>query len=1461
MSEEHGDDLNFNELVGNLLSSHNADENLSSDVDKVDLKQDSHGTANGGGGNTGEVELPDFGAEEEDLAAVVASAIQNMNEQPSQEKESQLVLPEQHPQQKQEQEQEEDGEANTDAIPIEVQVGDEEAEDNEQNQEWAHLLQQGLIQGHESSQAQPEEQLDQDDETLRRAILESLQELNVRDKGESDNTQEPLPKEKDKKSKPKKSPKKPSSTSSSKKRKDTKKRKSQKEDDDLLNFEDVIRGFMHPEDTSNQDNDLSAVTNVGDAETQALVEATLKAFERELLGPAANAPKPTKKKSSSSSSKKKSSNKKSDQRPKARTYRPLDLDRSADDSKSKKDKQHEGLAFKHHGDDFSKQLAEMVNQVVNTTAPEELTTTAQRPEEPAKSPAKDVSPSVSVDEDFGTHGLQSTPAGLEDGASEAFDLNQIMQRAMNMAFQEQEQGKEQQEKDQEDNQRQQDHDGFDDSIMEEFNRGLADLSVGDLDTGTITDLKEDSLKDGDLRSTDELSEYKKPSKPSKEVFKKRYSQVALAAAHVAKKRLSEKNKFSKLREKEERQKVREDKKFKKKEVQEKLEEERRELEEIVARGPPYPPDLRLTKSGKPKKPYRRWTPEELAKRAAFLSEQANSTSKEQKVMKRKSKKLKRVPLYNLKNIPIFNFIKSNVANKGRNKQGLNGIEETLNKIPLANNNLDLNRLAPPDSMSTEQASKDEDGSDLERSPVPFVLQRKTVVHREKIPFHPPWAIPAHPPLALPVARRRRKEKINEWVNHGDNRGSLTQGRPSGNLNVRNKIVPAVLLPIINTLKSAARAKAASGASSEDSNRHLMNIIKHTKNTIAQTLESTRRNSLRNYSTIKTEKDIEDEGRNVRRMPIFSLANIKKIDTSDDEPKDVNLDHDQNTYGRDPPLIKLENPEASRLSESQENIKINPKSSLNIDELASSEHRLGDEKVEKQQHSCVETSRIDEQVKEQHSESQSHVPDTNEPAQGNTKELPVVIADDEGAEENSSKEKADRLYQQKFQEKFQDQSQTQNQSEDGPATKTNAKSEEGFDDKGKFQNHFQVHDSNNNTMKPRENTLEGPLQPEKEVLSVPIKQEERNDLGDTQTQSRTQDDSPHNAFEDLVKQQLIRSYGSNVDLPNNLGDIISATLANVFPDINDNKKPEIKGSSFRPERKRYKKGPPPVLNLDGSIPPSGVQVVPKAEPKLPLENADAIQAPKPKKPKKKSEQPIPLHTFNVPNFKDIQGRRTMLLKRAKYHLNDEEMSVLKKEINKERKRKWREVNVEKNWEHDMRARLKKRANIKFGELNSAEKNQWFENEVSKSLAERGIKQEDNASNGNGNANSRKNTGSTNLSDNEVLNMIATALGKLDVARILERELNELAKTNETKPSSTTVSKQLNTPSPIERIPDGGRDEISSGATEFKTVQRVRREEEMDEEDEEGPIKRPYPDDIPVMVPILKRPKFLNTEGNP
>ncbi|AQZ12566.1 SPP41 (YDR464W) [Zygosaccharomyces parabailii] len=1393
MSEDHGDDLNFNELVGNLLSSHNATEGLNQSMEGVPETQE-------GSLHTEEVEehpevdLPVFGAEEEDLAAVVASAIQNMNDGNPREDEEPVHFQEENNEQQQEEPQQEQLQADGN-LP-------ENDEEHQQNQEWAHMLQQGLMQGNEETPLNPEDQLDQDDENLRRAILESLQELNVKDNKEPPRD---LPKEKKVKSK------KQSKKSSSKKKKSedkgsSKKKKHQKKDDDenLLNFEDVIRGFMHPETVSNQA-DLPAVPDVGDKETQALVEATLKAFERELLGPAAINPKGTTSSSAarkkSSSSKKKSSSKKSGEKSKSKTYKPSEFTSNqqrdlsvTSPARNKKKKKNHSEVIEPDEDDFSKQLAEMVNQVVNTTVPPDGEVENQGTFRPStESPSEDVAGDLTHLE------LRTAPTGLEENADETFDLNQIMQRAMNMAFQEQ------------------NGENFDTSIMEEFNRGLADLAVADLETSsTAKSKKSSSAKHSHARSVSE-SEASKQAKDisSLEKFmKKKYSQVALAAASAAKKRISEKNKYNRQKLKEERQKMRESKKSKKREERERLERERKELEDIVAKGPPYPPDLRLTKSGKPKKPYRRWTPEEMAKRASMPREDLHKSDKIKKVKKKKSRKLKRVPLYNLKNIPLFNFIKGNISNELRAKQKLNGIEDTLNKIHLQPRRLDINKLAPPDFMTPEQMEKEKNANDADTDYVLNMLQRKTVVHREKILFHPPWALPAHPPMALPVARRRRKEKSKGSKDPTRSRRYSGARRVSESMNVRNKIIPAVLLPIINTLKAAARAKAASGATSEESNKHLMSIIKHTKHTIAQTLEGSKRATNKDYYGSNIHGVFEHGDKKVRRIPIFSLANIKKIDTSD-KPKSGDVNLKQATAV--PPLIKIEEGEnSSSIPHSNESAKT--PSSTNENEEISGVDRSGGQL--RKDTSVIDNVNTKDPFKHGVPLGKAE-PEKEEPAQTETnvleKEAEVVqIKPTSGTDLDEGNNRTEQQ---------------------GSVSATTLSRTSQSDPKEPEK----VKANSEKTALPA--VIKG------EPKEIPI-------VGLSHLTNGSENKSSEGALEDMIKQQLTQSHNESVDLPENLSGVLYATLANIIPGFNEHTKGQADIAPPRPERKPYKKRPPPVLNLDGLVPPSGSPIIPKTEPKESLQRSASPSVPSiTRKSRQKTDPPTLLYTFNVPNFKEMQGRRTMLLKRAKEHLNAEEMAILKKEINKERKRKWREANVEKNWEHDLRARVKRRASSKFGEADSAEKTQWFENEVSKGLAERGIKQDETSKAGNGgNGSGRKNTGSSNLSDNEVLNMIATALGKLDVARTLERELNEIH-----RPGGTAGNKlkKIETSPPADT--HTGLMEHSVLEEAQSTVEQEKRESDNDEIDEDGHIKRPYPDDVPVMVPILKRPKYLNAEG--
>lgn len=1438
MSDDRGDDLNFNELVGSLLSSHNADENreeLGIDTKKPIASNDHE---------NGEVELPEFGGGEEDdaLAAVVANAIQNMDDEP--------------------------GEVDEVNVPreenFEVGHGGEEQED----QQWAQILQQGILQGAagRNDGSQQEEQLDPDDENLRRAILESLGELNVVDREVTEKDSATDTKSKSKKSTKKK--KKKDKDHNKDKSTSTKKKKPQKKDkagkDDLLDFDDVIKGFMRqgaevPEAEESEE--------IGDAETQALVEATLKAFERELLS-SQTAPFAAKSKTSSKkkpAAKAISTTEKDDDKDAAKAIATSAAGSSnmvseAPKKKKKKKKQPKGAEKSkdvYEEDEFSRALAEIVNEVVKTSLTDKTTEASEIPEASIPSIPEPIatSPESQIEQ----------PVDADQGAQgeETFDLNQIMQKAMSMAFQEQTQ------------------ENLDNVAMEEFNRGLRDLNVSEiLTTGkqkkkSKSSRRKSSTEKSRLAGTTDSSKKKttpKPAIPAEEALRKKYSQAATAAAAVARKRIAAKNKVSRLQMKSERKKAREERKLQKKLAKEQLELERKELELIVAKGPPYPSDLRLTKSGKPKKPYRRWTLEEMEKRASMPPEELQNAGKVKKPRKKKSKKLKKMPLSTLKKIPIFNFIRGNAPTNVKNNP--NDGEDSVRELPLQTYHLDINKLAPPDTVSPEQWEKERKIKE-EQVIIPksngspqfaFDAARKTVVRREKIPLHPPWIIPSQVPFALPVARRRRKERLKEPKRAHRSlreRRRSREGRASFSSNVRAKIIPAVLLPIIKTLKAAARAKSASGASSEEASRHLVTIIRHTKRSIAQTLSMARRQSARNYTAIKSESDLDKRPseagvRKAAKIPIFSLARIKQIDTSEDDS--IKL---QKANKFAPTVIKLED-ENSLEDFEKKTEKLSPEKQQDKGQAVNRQDSAGAQE-NPQQVLSPDDSMIDETLREQsaadnHTLAEGGYSQENETKPADEQEMSSTHMTFPGNSEKNhiesphtdSRDDVPGTHQEL------DKKESSDTKDDESREKARRLAEEGHLDTTAYGTST-VHRTSNEESHPVESpSKHGRLSLLKTEVSegASLDQSSLTFLKDTLDQSDLKGEQKVlDVLDSLVKDHLTNSDENSVGLPADVRNIISATIEELIPAI-DEQETRIEDE---PQPKR-RKGPPPVLNLDGLVPPNSLHIIPKIE-ETPRPSVVRKTSPKVKKSRKKAEQPVLLYAFDVPDFKNMQGRRTMLLKRAKNHLTNDEMNILKKEINKERKRKWREANVEKNWENDLRARMKKRANAKFGENDSLEKGKWYQDEVNKSLAERGIKQED-IDKSNDGSSDKKNIGSTNLSDNEVLNMIASTLNKLDVARLLEQELNEdAANFPENKINGKKKGGSSKEPSAATRSIEGvehsnvmispynehesfHEEVINCGATE--------------ELDETGNAKRPYPDDIPVSVPLMKRPKALSTQ---
>lgn len=280
----------------------------------------------------------------------------------------------------------------------------------------------------------------------------------------------------------------------------------------------------------------------------------------------------------------------------------------------------------------------MVNQVVNTSLKDTSITTPPSTQDNKPEAAADF---VASTQNQYPSTITST---ADSGAAndDTLDLNQIMQNAMAMVFQSQNDA------------------DFDENIVEDFNRGLGDLSVSDLlpqdslsgpekkstsknlnkseKKSSISSKKSSKKASKDVSDTEKAKISSKPKKPSKselsqeKKLRKRYGSIASEAASVARKKRWAKNKELKEREKLERQTAREERRQKKRLEKQKLAEEQEELTlKVVDRGPPYPPDLRLTKAVDQRTLYLRWTHEELLKR----SQEAGKTKESEK---RKEKK-------------------------------------------------------------------------------------------------------------------------------------------------------------------------------------------------------------------------------------------------------------------------------------------------------------------------------------------------------------------------------------------------------------------------------------------------------------------------------------------------------------------------------------------------------------------------------------------------------------------------------------------------------------------------------------------------------------------------------------------------------------------------------------------------------------------------------------------------------
>ncbi|CAI4057738.1 hypothetical protein SUVZ_02G5700 [Saccharomyces uvarum] len=1435
--DDHDDgEINFNELVGNLLSSHNqeeqeqeqekgevqgqGEEQKGQDLDKINTNIESveskhlHSSQGDHDHPDQNIELPNFGDEEDELVSVVANAVQDINNDSGSKSGSHLGNESEH----------------------EVSDSLDDNHEKQQHQEWAHILQQGILQAdeeflpehterrvssshHHHHHHRTDDQLDQDDENLRMAILESLQELNTNDsqekephKHEHGTSSGKLPSKKSSKKKKKdksknkesskdKSSKKSKSSGHSKKHtKDRTKEKSSKttSNDNALDFGNILDNLIHENgdattDTRKPISDIQehpiTEKNREDVEAQALVEATLKAFENELLssaptaGPSQDqsiepatstrtaepARKPTaddiplamlqafKPKKRPPQEKKKSRSKTS--KPASTTNKSSASELASKKKKKKKSaKESNKTQENYEEDEFSRVLAEMVNQVVNTSLKDTSITTP--PSTQDNKPEAAAGFVASTQNQYPSTITSTADSGAAN--DDTLDLNQIMQNAMAMVFQNQNDA------------------DFDENIVEDFNRGLGDLSVSDLlpqdnlsglekkSTSknlnksekklSISSKKSSKKASKDVSDTEKAKISLKPKKPSKseisqeKKLRKRYSSIASEAASVARKKRWAKNKELKEREKLERQTAREERRQKKKLEKQKLAEEQEELTKIVDRGPPYPPDLRLTKSGRPKKPYRRWTPEELLKR----SQEAEKPRKVKKERRKKEKKV-RIPSSTLRKIPLFNFVKDNVQPSARHR--LNDIEGSLSSIGLHKSPDGVRRII------SRQKSEDNEWplSDSSTSQN-YDTHLKTVVHKEKISFHPPWTIPSQPPFALPVARRKKIPNIKKYKKRNNN--SLRISKESM-LSARNRIIPAILLPIINTLKAAAKSQTAAGATPEEARRRLAAIIQHAKSTVIKAALQARKNSIQASSAKETTPGLAvsapQKKNPLRMIPIFNTSRVKQqpekclpiigkgVISSVSPDRDTpgfysnSTSNEQALKGVTAP-IKIEDGDTNILPISiipvsakptQDNAEVtnNAKKSANvIDEIATpGAAGTGDTKP------INDTETVEETKEVANVEPVEEVASTENKMNVVSKDKKSAPIDFSGLEKIDEEIPEDKMNTEKDLNK--NKSALGKDIENKYILDSDVPQTTGTDrttDVGEKPRLIALSDKPLNESKPRIPIifpLKRPqIKPEVNVI---------------------------NLVQNLVKSKMPEVKNESIDLGSNITDILSSTITNILPEITA---ADVKNYQYEDENVKYlKKTPRQVLNLDGLVPPSG-RCITKAKRirriKKPSPDATILQ-----ETSTKASNETVTYTFDIPSPEEMQSKRSVVLKYAKARLTESELNSLKKEINNVRKRRWREINSTKNWEYDVKSRLRKRASGFFGEGESEAKSKWIEERFQEKASQEKYKSRLETSEG------QTNNTKIVIDDKEILNILAVNMNSLNKARCIEKDIQE------------------------------------------------------------------------------------------
>nr|CAO98826.1 regulator of spliceosome components [Nakaseomyces delphensis] len=1501
------DDIQFQELVGSLLSSHN--ENLEDGMPEQSQEHEQH------------LDLPDLHTAEDDLVSVVANAMHNMGV-------NEGVTHQLHDR----------SDNNTRQEERDLDNNEEEAR---QHQEWAQILRQGILEterntGDGPDDHQPQDNLDDEDENLRRAILESLNDLNAPAKTkESKRSTKKKRKDKERKSTKqekkanKKSDKKPDRKSEKKSRKKSEKKTSDSnqkstasgkkaktkiqsaenlndDDDDndlsLLNFEDVIQSFLREGEEAGMKQQTKDDSSL---EADEIVEATLQAFENELL----NA---TEKQKDSLRTVKKKNTIKERKKGKKANDKKSDVNHNVlSERKPKVDKRPKEVTISgptvssFEEDDFSKALADVVERVVNSSLVDtENIKLTEKPEErivskegKSKSQKKIKEPKSNKSKKDGRKQKSEKTKKPKSTVDEPFDINTIMKNAMSLAFQDQATPE------------------VDNTALDEFNKGLGDITISDIlapsnlaqKKKTITKEKKSSTKKQKEQKTtvekiaerrrlnqkppketrakketghifipvepasskttsneisetdrqlklalkterenkkDDKSKSRIPdtsrgpiildglkSRPTKiqtlpttnqqiKVFKinrsdtttvpkdrltpklhrikfftaeeskskpfiqtekkelsekERLTKTYLSAVNetiqIAKKKRSIAIKQRKEEEKVERQKRREEKRARRQKEKERREKDSNELAAIVSQGPPYPPNLKLTKSGKPKKPYRRWTDEEMKEREKLSTEELLKPKKIKMVKKKKEKKPKRIPMSTLRKIPLFNLSK-----------GLSPLISSLNY--LADSKASKKSAKKPsivaNNMSSEELALNAAKNQTNAYSITYYEPLlDSIVRKELITLHPPWTIPEFPPSALPIVTLLKRDAIDKLVpSQKVAKKNTLQPRLTS---AKEKLITTILVPIIKTLKAAAKAKTASGATPEEASRYLATIIQYTKNTIVKAVSNARSSEVKKVKVEGSAVVPRSEKNAIHVIPIFNSSkiggNINKGNSTNSlldniSTTNVNLKKPKNDLA----IVKIEDENPSLLSEHIPEINVNQKlyTQVSVSEKGTNPYIKEFEQIGSKQRllSTLEKNELDDlsnqnpcnlkqahissDLKSQHNKFASNESECVASGDSlvNDRNIDPNLISTENVDPELRNEVLDSTSTSNFESRLKNDTFETSYVQKSPIKyESLVESYEHFQTENRFDKDSFSHGKSRGSEKEDTGLANATNLDEDDSLnSGLVSSQKKRSLGDSDLDSEGKSHKNTDPSISSMVAKRLKTELSNAQLPNNstirntntnllVQKLVREKLADNNDDVNGTEEisdltelisktlssvlPEIERKASQNIVKRIKKHTPNnVLNLDGLVPPLHRAI--KNE--IGIAGSDSAKS---------------RITLNVGSEKK---NGTL------------DVTLGSNQITTDR-------STQKEPERDLRARIKKKANDIFGQGDSAEKKNWIEEEYNQRKIKDEVKQEPDAI---------ERTGFTAMSDEDSLRIIASSMKKLDLARKIEAEVQETVK---------------------------------------------------------------------------------------